>query len=59
MPDISMCRNHLCKLKSTCYRYTAIPNPYRQSYSDFEYERDNCYYTMREEIDPKIFYRED
>ena len=36
MPDISMCANHTCPLRKDCYRYTAIPNPYRQIYEDFK-----------------------
>jgi len=36
MPDISMCKNKSCLIKDKCYRYTAIPNPHRQSYANFE-----------------------
>lgn len=36
MADISMCLNENCKIKSDCYRYTAKPNPWRQSYSKFD-----------------------
>ena len=32
MPDISMCLGGDCHQKDRCYRYTAEPNPYRQSY---------------------------
>lgn len=32
MPDISMCANRECPKRLECYRYTAEPNPYRQSY---------------------------
>lgn len=35
MPDISMCNNKECALSSKCYRFTAIPNPYGQSYCYF------------------------
>ena len=42
MPDISMCQNESCKHKSICYRYTAIPNEYWQTYTTFMYERDDC-----------------
>lgn len=38
MPDITMCLNERCPIKSTCYRYTAHPNEYWQSYSNFEYD---------------------
>jgi hypothetical protein len=36
MPDISMCTNDKCKLKEECYRFTATPDEYRQSYSPFD-----------------------
>jgi hypothetical protein len=32
MPDITMCSGKDCPLKETCYRYTAKPSEYRQSY---------------------------
>jgi hypothetical protein len=32
MPDITMCEGKDCPLKEDCYRYTAKPNEYRQSY---------------------------
>lgn len=35
MPDISMCTAHSCPMKEYCYRYTATPNPFRQSYASF------------------------
>lgn len=36
MPDISMCSNKECSRKEECYRFTAIPNEFRQAYADFE-----------------------
>jgi len=36
MPDISMCKNEECIIKDKCYRYTAIPNPYFQTYAGFQ-----------------------
>ena len=36
MPDISMCANETCPKRNECYRFTATPNPYRQSYADFK-----------------------
>ena len=39
-PDISMCMNDKCPLKTTCYRYMAIPSP-RQTYAAFTYN-DGC-----------------
>jgi hypothetical protein len=32
MPDISMCQNKQCLSKDKCYRFTATPNQYMQSY---------------------------
>ena len=32
MADISKCKGINCPLKETCYRFTAIANPYRQSW---------------------------
>jgi hypothetical protein len=31
-PDISLCPGTDCPQKESCYRYTAKPNEYRQSY---------------------------
>ena len=39
MPDISMCANPTCPLKEQCYRYTAKPSSFRQSYMSFKYDR--------------------
>lgn len=35
MPDITMCCNLDCKIKATCFRYTAPPSMW-QSYSKFD-----------------------
>ena len=32
MPDICMCSGKDCPKKDSCYRHTAEPHPYRQSY---------------------------
>jgi hypothetical protein len=32
MPDITMCSGANCQLKEKCYRYTAKPSMFRQSY---------------------------
>lgn len=32
MPDISMCKGDGCTIKDTCYRFTATPSKWRQSY---------------------------
>ena len=44
MPDISLCRNALCPSKEFCYRYTATPSEFRQSYGVFgpEEGEDKC-----------------
>jgi hypothetical protein len=35
MPDITMCNNHECIMKETCYRYKAEPKEHGQSYAMF------------------------
>ena len=32
MPDITMCSGENCPAKEKCYRYTAKPSQFRQSY---------------------------
>lgn len=45
MPDISMCYNINCKKRFTCYRYTARPDKYWQSYACFNKEnQEKCHY---------------
>jgi len=45
MCDISMCEGNECPLKQRCYRFTAIPNEYRQSYFiEPPYIDDECDY---------------
>ena len=63
MPDIAMCKGGGCELKELCYRYTAEPSPYMQSYfteppfkekmggSDCEYYWPNRKYEIEEEDD--------
>jgi hypothetical protein len=47
MPDISLCLNEDCKLKMKCYRYTATPNEWRQSYTFFKPDSENsCQYFL-------------
>lgn len=54
MPDISMCMGGDCPLKETCYRFTAKPNEYRQSYfcePPYNENKTTCnYYWNTEEI---------
>lgn len=39
MPDIAMCPGGDCPSKLVCYRHTAEPTPFRQSYMDFNKRR--------------------
>ena len=32
MPDLWMCTGDICSRKAVCFRHTAQPNPYNQSY---------------------------
>ena len=34
MADITMCKGEGCEAKHTCYRFTALPYEYKQSYFD-------------------------
>ena len=53
MPDISMCMNKECPLREGCYRATAEPDEYWQTYSSFEYisaeEKCDHYWPTKEE----------
>ena len=43
--DITMCDGKDCELKETCYRYTATPSNYRQSYfTEAPIENGECEY---------------
>jgi len=49
MPDIAMCEGKDCPIKEACYRYTATPSEYRQSYfAEIPYnkEEDKCDHYM-------------
>lgn len=37
-----MCSNKECPMRTTCYRFMAVPNEYRQSYSCFEPKLNDC-----------------
>lgn len=41
MSDISMCNDIFCPVKDNCYRFTAEPSYFTQSYSNFTYT-DKC-----------------
>ena len=52
-PDISMCANDKCTLKEECYRYTARPNPYMQSYASYEQDKNgkcNDFYDNKKKL---------
>lgn len=40
MPDISLCVNDKCPLRKECYRFTAIPSDFLQSYTFFNLNAD-------------------
>ena len=43
MPDITMCHGENCPLKEKCYRYTAKPNRYFQSFfQEPPYQEGKC-----------------
>lgn len=45
MADITMCTDKKCKRKNSCYRYTATPSKYYQSYfAEQVREDDECEY---------------
>lgn len=42
MPDISMCSGDGCPIKEKCYRFTAKPDEYLQSYIQPPYKDGKC-----------------
>lgn len=49
MPDISMCEGEGCPMRTECYRHTATPSEYRQSYfseAPYNEEAGDCEYFM-------------
>ena len=47
MPDISMCEDHDCPKRLSCYRYCATPSPYYQSYfAKSPRKKNKCDYHM-------------
>lgn len=42
MADITKCSNVDCPIKKRCYRFTATPNEYWQSYAGFKFYNNNC-----------------
>lgn len=59
MPDITMCGGAECPLKESCYRFTATPSEYSQSYFidppyDKEYETCGHYWEIvKKKLDKK------
>ncbi len=37
MPDLCMCNNHACPIRTGCYRFTAQPDKPYQTYAHFNY----------------------
>lgn len=46
MPDIAMCNSTECPKRYDCYRHEALPDPFMQTWGDFDEQRDggNCEY---------------
>lgn len=55
MPDITLCKGEGCSAKESCYRFTATPSPYMQSYfTESPIEGTDCdYYWKVEEWNEK------
>ena len=55
MADITMCMDMSCPERLSCYRYQAIPNPYRQSYlAESPRKMDGCDYYSKVKEDDEI-----
>ena len=54
MPDITMCTNEECPMKHKCYRYTAKPSEYSQSYGIFKPKKVSGVLVCERFIDNKI-----
>jgi hypothetical protein len=57
MADITMCNDDECPKKEYCYRFTAKPNPYRQSYFTYSPKQmDGCpEYLCNEEAEKRDY----
>lgn len=53
MPDISMCKNIECSKNYKCYRYTAVPSRFLQSYADFTEVNGECEFFWDNELHKK------
>ena len=50
MPDIAKCEGTGCSLRETCYRFTATPSEFRQSYFlnvPYNEETNSCEYEWK------------
>lgn len=56
MPDISLCVNDKCPLRKECYRFTAVPSDFLQSYTFFNLNTDGTcnWFWDNKNIEPKI-----
>ena len=54
MPDICMCLNHTCSIRSTCYRFRAVPDGFRQTYADFLEHNGVCNKYMEVQANDKL-----
>ena len=46
MADITKCLTENCPLAATCYRKTAVPNPYQQAWGNFPVVGNQCSFYM-------------
>jgi hypothetical protein len=53
MPDITMCLDHQCNKKNTCYRYLAKPSTYQSYFVRSPRENKRCE-QYRENLSQKI-----
>lgn len=44
MPDLTLCQGNSCKIKEECFRYTAKPKEFNQSYTNFHGINEKCEY---------------
>ena len=55
LPDITMCADKECPLSKQCYRFTAEPNEFRQSYfSVSPRDESGCSYFWKNENETPI-----
>ena len=57
MPDISMCRDDACPSRQQCYRFTATPSQFLQSYGSFgrmpDAEKCDHFWPIKNKIEAK------